>query len=76
MLEIYSKYIIGYVVIGLIHFLIRYGITYRKVIKYNKTSPPWNKLKIKWSNLIFIQGLFWPVSIVLRVVEKISTIGV
>lgn len=76
MIEEYSKYIIGYIIIGFIHFLIRYGITYRKIIKYNTTSISWDKLKIKWSNLILLQGIFWPMSIIFRIIEKISTIGV
>ena len=71
-----NEYIIAYTIAGIIHFLIRYGITARAVVKHNKQSPSWNQWKVKWSNLILLQGIFWPVSIILRIVEKISLIGV
>lgn len=74
MWEIYGKYIIGYVIIGFIHFLWRYGVTFRKVVKYN--SPPFNRnYRINYGNLI-LQGFLWPFCIIIRIVEKISLIGV
>lgn len=71
-----KEYVVAYTIAGTIHFLIRYGITIRAVVKHNKQSFSWNQWKVKWSNLIFLQGLFWPVGIILRIVEKISLIGV
>lgn len=76
MLEEYSEYIVVYIISGIIHFLIRYGITARAVVKHNKTHNSLNQVKIKWSNLIFMQGIFWPIGIIFRIVEKISLIGV
>ena len=71
----YSNYIIIYVIIGFVHFLWRYGATIRKIIKYN--SPPYNmNLHIVWSHLIFVEGFFWPVGLILRIVRKIAMIGV
>ena len=75
MWEAYSEYIIAYIIAGIVHFLICYGITYRKVFKYNKSSS-YNKLKINWGKLIFFKGLFWPISLILDTVKIISTIGV
>lgn len=72
----YGKYILAYIIAGIIHFLIHYGITVRTVVKHNKQSLSWNQWKVKWSNLIFLQGIFWPVGIVLRIVKNISLIGV
>lgn len=76
MLEEYSEYIVVYIITGIIHFLIRYGITVRAVVKHNKTHNSFNQVKIKWSNLIFMQGIFWPIGVILRIIEKISLIGV
>lgn len=71
-----KEYVIAYTIAGIIHFLIRYGITTRSVVKHNKQSSLRNQWKVKWSNLIFLQGLFWPIGLILRIVRKISTIGV
>lgn len=76
MWEMYGEYIILYCAIGVAHFLIRYGVTLRKVVKHNQSHFSSNQLKIRYNNLIFMQGIFWPVGIVLRIVEKISLIGV
>lgn len=72
----YGKYIFAYIIVGIIHFLIRYGITARAIVKHNKQVPSWNRWKVKWSHLIFLQGIFWPIGIMIRIVEKISLIGV
>lgn len=75
MLDMYSKYIVWYIVIGVFHFLVRYGVTFRIITKYNKFPFNYN-LRVKWGNLIFLQGIFWPIGFILRIVEKISKIGV
>lgn len=75
MLDMYGKYIVWYSAIGVIHFLVRYGVTFRTITKYNKFLFDHN-LKVKWGKLIFLQGIFWPIGFILRIVEKISKIGV
>lgn len=75
MLNMYNEYVIWYTVIGIIHFLVRYGITVRTIAKYNKFQYNYN-LKVKYGSLIFLQGVFWPIGLILRIVGKISKIGV
>lgn len=75
MWETYDNYIIAYVIIGFIHFLWRYGVNIRKIVKYNSMSYNTNYC-INWGNLIFMQGFFWPFSLILRIVDKIALIGV
>lgn len=75
MLDMYSNYIIAYIIIGIVHFLWQYGVCIRKITKYN--SFPYNKnYHIVWWYLIFVEGFFWPIGLILRIVRKISTIGV
>lgn len=75
MLDMYSEYIIWYVVLGIVHFLWCYGVTVRKITIYN--SFPYNKnYRIVWWHLILVEGFFWPIGLILRIVRKISTIGV
>lgn len=81
MWETYGKYIIWYVIIGFVHFLWCYGATFRIIIKYNdykETSFAYEKLPadVKWSELIWLKGVFWPIGFVMDIVKFISTIGV
>lgn len=75
MWEMYGKYIIGYAIIGIVHFLLCYGVTFRAVVKFNRKSIT-RKLHIKWGELIFLDGVFWPIGIVMNIVKIISLIGV
>lgn len=74
MWEMYSKYIIAYIILGFIHFLWCYGATVRVMTQFNKTSR--RKASIKWGELIFLKGVFWPLGFVMDIVKFISTIGV
>ena len=74
MLEEYSEYIIIYIVISIFYFLINYGITVRKVVKYNKQSFL-DKQKVNLVGL-FLQSAFWPLTLILTIITKISLIGV
>lgn len=70
-----NEYIIAYAIIGVVHFLICYGITYREIVKFNKTSFR-RKARIVWGELIFLKGVLWPLGLVMDVIKIISTIGV
>lgn len=74
MFEEYGKYVIIYIVISIFYFLINYGITVRKVVKYNKQSFL-NKQKVNLVGL-FLQSVFWPLTLILTIITKISLIGV
>lgn len=74
MFEEYGKYIIIYIIISIFYFLINYGITVRKVVKYNKQSFL-DKQKVNLVGL-FLQSVFWPFTLILTIITKISLIGV
>lgn len=74
MFEEYGKYIIIYIIISIFYFLINYGITVRKVVKYNK-QPFLDKQKVNLVGL-FLQSVFWPFTLILTIITKISLIGV
>lgn len=74
MFEEYGKYIIIYIIISIFYFLINYGITVRKVVKYNKQSFL-DKQKVNLVGL-FLQSVFWPLTLILTIITKISLIGV
>lgn len=81
MWETYGNYIIGYTIIGFVHFLICYGITVRVIQEYSKNPlktkfPIGAKISINWSELILLKGIFWPIGIIMEIVKIISTIGV
>lgn len=81
MWETYGNYIIGYTIIGFVHFLICYGITVRVIKENIKNSLKTKfsigtKISINWSELIILKGIFWPIGIVMEIVKIISTIGV
>ena len=75
MWETYGNYVIWYVIIGFVHFLFCYGVTFRNMVKFNKNSIK-TKLHIKWGELIFLDGIFWPIRFVMDIIKFISTIGV
>lgn len=68
------KYIVIYIILGFIHFLWCYGLSFREIYKFNKISS--NKASIKWSELIFLKGIFWPIGFIMDIVKSISLIGV
>lgn len=75
MWETYGNYIISYVIVGFVYFLFCYGVSFRVMTKFNKNSIK-RKMHIKWGELIFLDGIFWPLGVVMEIVKIISTIGV
>ena len=69
------SYIIGYFWFGFVWFLIQYGRTIRHITKHNRIFTH-NQLKVKWSYMIGMCWILWPVEAILRLVKFISLIGV